>query len=85
MRIAKPMLLVTTPVGVVWGVYEAARFHLWLAALMTLLVGVVGSFFWMTVARIRRERVEVRTSGAAPRATEPPVSASAAAPPARRN
>jgi hypothetical protein len=85
MRIAKPMLLVTTPVGVVWGVYEAARFHLWLAALMTLLVGVVGSFFWMTVARIRRERVEVRTPDAAPRSTDRHASASAAVPPARRN
>jgi hypothetical protein len=85
MRIAKPMLLVTTPVGVVWGVYEAARFHLWLAALMTLLVGVVGAFFWMTVARIRRERVEVTISDGASRSSAPPASASAAAPPVHRS
>lgn len=85
MRIAKPMLLATTPVGVVWGVYEAARFHLWLAALMTVLVGVVGAFFWMTVARIRRERVELRTADAAPFGSASPASAAAAEPPAHRN
>ena len=85
MRIAKPILLVTTPIGVVWGVYEAARFHLWLAALMTLLVGVVGAFFWMTVARIRRERVEVRTFAAPPSGSDPRAPASVAAPPARRS
>ena len=27
MRIAKPILLVTTPSGVCWGIIEAARFH----------------------------------------------------------
>ena len=56
MRIAKPMLAVTTPVGVVWGLVEAWRFHWWLAVLMAVLVAVIGAFFWMTVARIRRER-----------------------------
>jgi flagellar biosynthesis/type III secretory pathway M-ring protein FliF/YscJ len=50
------MLAVTTPVGVVWGIVEAWRFHWWLAVLMALLVGVIGAFFWMTVSRIRRER-----------------------------
>ncbi|MEZ5458232.1 MAG: hypothetical protein R3E65_02530 [Steroidobacteraceae bacterium] len=56
MRIAKPMLLVSTPIGVVWGVVEAARFHPGLAVLMSGLVSVIAAFFWMTVARIRRER-----------------------------
>ena len=56
MRIAKPILLVSTPIGVAWGIVEAARFHPGLAVLMSVLVGVVGAFFWMTVARIRRER-----------------------------
>ena len=55
MRIAKPMLLVTTPIGVGWGIIEAARFHWWLAILMTLLVAVIAAFFWMTVARVRSE------------------------------
>ncbi len=56
MRIAKPMLLVMTPVGVGWGLVEAWRFHPGLAVLMALLVTVVGLFFWMTVRRIRSER-----------------------------
>ena len=56
MRIAKPMLLVLTPVGVVWGVIEAARFHWWLAVLMGALVTVISQFMWMTVKRIRAER-----------------------------
>jgi hypothetical protein len=56
MKIAKPMLLVLTPVGVVWGVIEAARFHWWLAVLMGALVTVISLFMWMTVKRIRAER-----------------------------
>jgi predicted outer membrane lipoprotein len=56
LRIAKPILLVTTPVGVAWGIVEAWRFHWWLAVLMAALVGVIGAFAWLTVSRIRRER-----------------------------
>jgi hypothetical protein len=56
MRIAKPLLLVMTPLGVAWGLVEAWRFHWWLALLMALLLGVIGAFTWMTVQRIRRER-----------------------------
>lgn len=58
MRIAKPMLMVTTPIGVGWGIIEAARFHWWLAVLMTLLVAVIAAFFWMTVARVRRDAAD---------------------------
>ena len=56
MRIAKPMLLVLTPIGVGWGLLEAWRFHWWLAVLMGALVGVISLFMWMTVKRIREER-----------------------------
>jgi hypothetical protein len=56
MRIAKPLILVMTPVGVAWGLVEAWRFHWWLAVLMALLVGIISVFTWMTVKRIRRER-----------------------------
>jgi hypothetical protein len=56
MRIAKPILLVMTPVGVTWGLIEAWRFHWWLAALMGALVGIMSLFAWMTVKRIRAER-----------------------------
>jgi hypothetical protein len=56
MRIAKPILLVSTPIGVGWGLVEAWRFHWWLAVLMAVLLLIVSSFMWMTVRRIRLER-----------------------------
>lgn len=56
LRIAKPILMVTTPLGVGWGLYEAARIRWWLALLMGALVAVIGGFFWMTLSRIRAER-----------------------------
>jgi membrane protein implicated in regulation of membrane protease activity len=56
MRIAKPMLLVLTPIGVGWGLVEAWRFHWWLALLMGTLLSVISAFMWMTVRRIRDER-----------------------------
>jgi predicted outer membrane lipoprotein len=55
LRIAKPILLVSTPVGVAWGIVEASRFHWWLGLLMAALIGVLGAFTWMTVRRIRTE------------------------------
>jgi hypothetical protein len=56
MRIAKPMLAASTPVGVAWALVEAWRFHWWLAVLMAILVGIVGAFTWMTFRRIRQEQ-----------------------------
>jgi hypothetical protein len=56
MRIAKPLLLTLTPIGVAWGLVEAWRFRPVLALLMALLLSVVGMFVWMTVRRIRIER-----------------------------
>ena len=56
MRIARPLLLVMTPIGVGWGFVEAWRFHPALAFLMALLVGVISLFAWMTVRRIRADR-----------------------------
>jgi hypothetical protein len=55
MRIAGPILLVTTPVGVAWGLYEAWRFGPALAVLMAAMVAVVGGFIGYTALRIRRE------------------------------
>jgi hypothetical protein len=56
MKIAKPLLLVMTPIGVAWGLVEAWRFHPALAVLMAILVGIMSLFTWMTVRRIRSER-----------------------------
>ena len=55
MKIARPLLLVTTPVGVAAGLREAWRFHWWLALLMAALLAVVGACFYYTWRRIRRE------------------------------
>jgi hypothetical protein len=60
MRIAKPMLLVTTPVGVGWGLYEAWKVGWWLGLLMAVMVSLLGVFSALTVRRIRRERDEAR-------------------------
>lgn len=57
MRIARPMLLVTTPVGVVLGLREAWRLAgPGMALLMAAMLGVVGALVWMTVRTIRKER-----------------------------
>jgi hypothetical protein len=56
MRIAKPLLLVSTPIGVLFGLVEAWRVGAWLGTLMLALLGVLGGFAWLTVRRIRAER-----------------------------
>lgn len=56
MRIARPLLLGMTPIGVGWGLIEAWRFRPILAVLMAGLLSVVSLFIWMTVRRIRAER-----------------------------
>jgi hypothetical protein len=56
MKVAKPLLLTITPIGVLWGLVEAARFHWWLAVLMGALLSVVSFFLWSVVRRIRAEK-----------------------------
>lgn len=69
MRIARPILLVSTPIGVVLGLHEAWRLAgPAMAVLMAAMIAVVGGFVWMTVRTIRRER---READAAPRKQEP--------------
>ena len=58
MRIAKPMLLVSTPLGVGFGIYEAFRLAGGLAFLMIALVGVIGVAMGTLVATVRREKRE---------------------------
>jgi uncharacterized membrane protein YqjE len=56
MRIAKPILLVTTPVGVIFGLREAWRLAgPGMAVLMALMLAVVGAFVWWTVKKVRAE------------------------------
>jgi len=57
MRIARPILLVSTPIGVLFGLREAWRLAgPGMAMLMALLLAIVSGFIWMTVRTIRRER-----------------------------
>jgi ABC-type nickel/cobalt efflux system permease component RcnA len=59
MRIARPILLVSTPIGVVFGLREAWRLAgPAMAVLMAAMITVVGGFVWMTVRTIRRESRE---------------------------
>jgi hypothetical protein len=56
-RIARPILLVSTPVGVLFGLREAWRLAgPGMAVLMALMLAVVSAFIWMTVRTIRKER-----------------------------
>lgn len=57
MRIAKPILLVTTPVGVLFGLREAWRLAgPAMAVLMALMLAIVGAFVLWTVRRAQSER-----------------------------
>lgn len=57
MKIAKPILLVTTPVGVALGLREAWRLAgPKMAILMAVMLAVVGALVWWTVLRVRAER-----------------------------
>jgi hypothetical protein len=56
MRIAKPMLLIATPFGVIGGVYEAFRLAGGLAFLMIALIAMIGAAIGMLVMTIRREQ-----------------------------
>ncbi len=55
MKLARPLLLITSPVGVIAGLREARRFHWRLAALMAALLAVRGVLFAYTWRTIRRE------------------------------
>ena len=55
MRIAKPLLLVTTPIGLIDGFYECYKLAGGLVFLMAALVGVLGVAMATVIATIRRE------------------------------
>lgn len=57
MRIARPLLLVWTPVGVILGLREAWRLAgPKMTVLMALMLSVVGAFVFWTYRRIRHEQ-----------------------------
>ena len=55
MRIAKPLLLVTTPLGVAGAIYEAYRLAGGLVFLMVALMGLIAVAMGSLVLTIRRE------------------------------
>jgi hypothetical protein len=57
-RIAKPILLVGTPIGVIGGLSEAWKFSPGLAFLMAGLIGMMGFAVAAVVVTIRREQTE---------------------------
>ena len=61
MRIAKPLLLVTTPLGLLEGFYECYKLAGGLLFLMVAMVGVVGVGFGTVIATIRREERASKT------------------------
>jgi hypothetical protein len=65
MKIAKPLLLVTTPIGMAIGLYEGWRLAGGLVLIMAALMGVIGIAAASVVITIRRERAEERRKAAA--------------------
>ncbi len=65
MRIAGPILLVTTPIGVAFGLREAWRLAgPRMALLMAAMLTIVGALVWWTVRRIRQEQAQAKERGA---------------------
>jgi predicted MFS family arabinose efflux permease len=60
LRIGKPLLLITTPIGLAVGLYEGWRLAGGLVFVMAALMGVLGVAFLSVVLTIRREREEER-------------------------
>jgi hypothetical protein len=56
MRIAKPLLLICTPLGLGLGMYEAYRLAGGLVLLMAAMVATLGAAMGSVVMTIRRER-----------------------------
>ncbi len=77
MRIAKPLLLITTPIGVGEGFYECYRLAGGLLFTMVAMVGVMGAALATVIATIRREERASRLAAAAAAAPIHPASAPA--------
>ena len=56
MRIAKPLLLVTTPIGLAFGLYEGWRLAGGLVVIMAAMIALVGAAMLSVVLTVRREK-----------------------------
>jgi hypothetical protein len=61
MKIAKPMLLVSTPLGMIWGLIEGWRMAGGLVFLMVFMMGVVGAGVATVVRVVRAEQASARS------------------------
>jgi len=59
-KIAKPLLMVTTPIGLALGLYEGYRLAGGLVFLMAAMMGVIAVAMGSVVLTIRRERAAER-------------------------
>lgn len=64
MRIAKPLLLVATPIGLAVGLYEGYRLAGGLVVIMAAMICVIGLAAGSVVMTIRRERAAQRHEAA---------------------
>jgi hypothetical protein len=71
MRIAKPILLVGTPLGVAVGLYEGYRLAGGLVFLMAALIGFIGIAIGTVVATIRREQAAEAAAAAGAKRQDP--------------
>jgi hypothetical protein len=71
MRIAKPILLVGTPLGVAVGLYEGYRLAGGLVFLMAALIGFIAIAIGTVVATIRRERAAEAAAAPGARRQDP--------------
>ncbi|HEY4365681.1 MAG TPA: hypothetical protein VGN07_00465 [Steroidobacteraceae bacterium] len=83
MKIAKPMLLITTPVGLIGGIYEAYRLAGGLVFLFVALIALIGTAMGTLVYTVRKEKAEAERKAAASQA--PGASAADASPPHPEN
>jgi predicted MFS family arabinose efflux permease len=72
MRIAKPLLLVTTPIGLGLGLYEGWRLAGGLVFIMAALMLVIAAAFGTVIWTIRRERAEEEKNKLASQAAKEP-------------
>lgn len=69
-KIAKPILLVSTPVGVLGGLYEAYRLTGGLVILAAAMVALLGAAAATVVVTVRREAAAERAASTAANRTE---------------
>jgi len=70
MRIAKPILLVSTPVGVIGGLVEGYRMAGGLVLIMVAMVAVISAAIASVVSVARREQAALRSRRKTPAAGE---------------